>query len=120
MFAGQLTTGGVLSMTVTVWVAVVVLFAPSVAVQVIVVVPTGKVFPDGLRVMVTDPQLSLPVAVPGSTTVSHVVAPAPVYAVTGPGGVMLGGVVSTTVNVTATVVLLPAPPLLSDWSLAVR
>src|SRR5436305_527281 len=45
MLAGQLMTGGVLSITVTVCVAVAVLPAPSVAVQMMVVVPTGNVMP---------------------------------------------------------------------------
>ena len=58
MLAGQLITGGVLSTTVTVCVAVAVLPAQSVAVQVTVVVPTGKVLPEGLRDTVTPAQLS--------------------------------------------------------------
>src|SRR5215831_11015919 len=106
ILAGQLMTGGVLSITVTVCVAVVELPEPSVAVQVMVVVPTGKVFPDGERLTDTE-QLSLAVAVPGSTTVSQVVAPGPVYAVTFAGGVMVGGVLSTTVNVMVFSVTLP-------------
>ena len=68
-------------MTVTVCVAVAVLPAASVAVQVTVVSPTANVLPDGLRVTVTPAQLSLAVAVPSVallTTVSQEVAPAPV------------------------------------------
>src|SRR5262245_935829 len=102
MLAGQLITGGVLSITVTVCVAVVKLPAPSVAFHVTVVFPTGKVLPDGVRVMVTGPQLSVAVAIPSVallTTVSQVVAPGPVYAVTVEGtNVNVGGVVSLTVN----------------------
>jgi hypothetical protein len=52
---------------------------------VIVVLPTGNVLPDGLRVIVTAEQLSVAVAMPGSTVVSQVVAPEPVYAVTAAG-----------------------------------
>src|SRR5437763_6382583 len=119
MLAGQLMTGGVLSITVTVCVAVAVLPAPSVAVQMMVVVPTGNVLPEGLRVTLTE-QLSLAVAVPGSTTVSHVVAPEPVYAVTLAGtDVNVGGVVSLTVNMTVAVVVFPAPLLLLEPSFAV-
>ena len=112
--------GGVLSITVMACVAVDVLPAPSVAVQVMVVVPTGNVFPDGERVMVTVPQLSVAVAVPGSTTVSHVVAFGPVYAVIAGGTkVNVGGVVSTTVSVMSLLLVLPAPLLLLEPSLAV-
>jgi hypothetical protein len=81
MFAGQLINGGVLSMTVTVWLAVAELLATSFAVQTTVVFPTGNVLPEGLRVIVTAEQLSLAVAVPSVaslTTVSQLVAPAPV------------------------------------------
>ncbi len=70
--------GGVLSITVTVWVAVELLPAASVAVQVTVVVPTENVLPDGLRLMDGVPQLSVAVAVPGLTCVSQLVAPGPV------------------------------------------
>ncbi len=73
-------TGGVLSTTVTACVAVAVLPAGSVAVQVTVVVPTGKVFPVGERVTVTE-QLSLAMGAPSAaslTTVPQLVAPGPV------------------------------------------
>src|SRR5438105_15841715 len=54
-FAGALIVGFVSSTTVTSCVAVAVWPAASVAVQVTVVVPTGKVFPDGERVIVPVP-----------------------------------------------------------------
>src|SRR5205807_52304 len=116
--------GGVVSLTVTVCVAVAVLPAASVAVQVTVVSPTANVLPDGLRVTVTPPaQLSLAVAVPSLallTTVSQEVAPGPVLAVTAPGtDVNVGGVVSLTVNVMSFSDVLPAPRLLLDPSFAV-
>jgi len=58
MFAGQVIAHGV---TVTVNVHEVVRFTASVAVQVTVVVPTGKQVPDGgLQLTVTPGQLSLP------------------------------------------------------------
>ena len=117
---GQLIVGGVLSTTVTICVAVELLPATSVAVQVIVVLPTGNVLPDGLRVIVTAEQLSVAVAMPGSTVVSQVVAPEPVYAVTAAGtSVNVGPVESTTVNTTVVVAVLPAPLLLLEPSFAV-
>src|SRR5438270_9321401 len=97
-------TGGVLSVTVTVCVAIAVLPAQSVAVQVIVVVPTENVLPDGLRETVTPAQLSFADAVPIVallTTVSQEVAPAPVLALTFAGAVMVGRVLSVTVIVCA-------------------
>jgi hypothetical protein len=61
MFAGQLMVGGVTSLTVTVNVQVLVLGTVSVAVQVTVVTPFGKVEPDvGEQVTLRVPsQLSL-------------------------------------------------------------
>ena len=99
---GAVTIGAVLSLTVTVEVAVAVLPAQSVAVQVMVVVPTGNVFPDGLRDTVTPAQLSEADAVPRVallTTVSHEVAPGPVLAETFDGAVMVGAIPSVTVIV---------------------
>jgi hypothetical protein len=81
---GQLIVGAVLSITVTVCCAVPVLLEGSVAVYVIVVVPTGKALPAGTPVRVTesDPaQESLAVAVPRVallTVVPQEVAPEPV------------------------------------------
>ena len=61
-------------MTVTVCVPVVTLPAASVAVYVIVVVPTGKTLPAGtpVRTIVTAPELSVAVAVPSSASVTTI------------------------------------------------
>jgi hypothetical protein len=82
--------------------AVAVLPAQSVAVQVTVVLPTENVFPDGLRETVTPAQLSEADAVPRVallTTVPQIVAPGPVLAETLAGAVIVGGVPSVTVIV---------------------
>ena len=63
MFAGQVIVGGVVSLTVTVCVHVAVLPDESVAVHVIVVVPTGY-GPAGLAVTVVTEQLSDAVGAP--------------------------------------------------------
>jgi len=89
----------------------------SVAVQVIVVVPTGKVLPDGLRETVTPGQLSLADAVPRVallTSASQVVLPGPVFAVTFDGAVIVGFSVSLTVTVCVHDERLP------EWSMAVH
>src|SRR5215203_3508668 len=67
-----------------------------------VVVPTGKLLPDGtpVRLMLTLPELSFAVAVPScpsETTAPHVVAPAPVFTVTLAGALTVGATVSLTV-----------------------
>ena len=63
-FAGQVTVGLVVSLTVTVKVHEPVLPDESVAVHVTVVVPTGKPDPEaGTQTTVALPQLSLPVGV---------------------------------------------------------
>src|SRR5688500_11473390 len=92
--AGGVIDGSVVSTTTICCVAVLSLPAASVAVQVIVVVPSANWLPAGDRVIVTDPTRSLPIAIPGST-----IAPSgPVAsAVTSAGGVIDGSVVSTTV-----------------------
>ena len=60
MLAGQTTTGGSVSLTVTVKLQVLVLPAASVAVQVTGVVPVPKLEPvGGLQLTVTPGQLSL-------------------------------------------------------------
>jgi len=62
--AGQVMAGGCVSLTVTVNLQIFVLPEVSVAVQVTVVVPFGKVEPDaGLQARFTLGQLSLAVAV---------------------------------------------------------
>ena len=65
ILAGQVSTGGSVSFTVTVKLQVELLPQPSVAVTVTVVVPTGKVLPDaGTAVIVTAPvQFSVAVGV---------------------------------------------------------
>jgi len=64
MLAGQLAVGGSLSVTVTVKLHVLVRPAASVAVQLTVVVLTGKSPPEtGLQLMVAPGQLSLALAV---------------------------------------------------------
>jgi len=109
------TVGSVLSMTVTVWVAVAVLPCPSFAVYVIVVVPTGKTFTAGMPLGVTvtlPPQLSLADGVLRfETTTEQLVAPGPVEALMLAGAVIVGGVLSMTVIVWVAVAVLPCPSL---------
>src|SRR5207244_10511677 len=98
--AGTVTTGGVVSLrdTVTVKEAEPVLPCASVALHVTVVVPTGKLLPDGgLHVGVSEPStMSVAVASPYVT----VFPPgSSVEVVTFAGTVTLGGVVSSTVTV---------------------
>src|SRR5438105_15401820 len=79
-----------------------------------VVVPTGKKFPEGtpLRVTPLTPgQLSVAEAVPSVsslTNVPHDVAPGPVSAVTFAGGATTGGVLSLTVTVSVAVAVSPS------------
>ena len=62
MLGGQIITGGSVSTTVTVKLQLAVSPAASVAVQVTVVVPTGKVEPEaGLHEQLTPGQLSVAV-----------------------------------------------------------
>jgi hypothetical protein len=105
--AGGVTTGGVLSTTVTIWVADDVLPCASVAEYVKVVGPNGKTFPAGTPLRVTAPtpgQLSVADPIPSVpfrlvTVTPHDVAPGPVDSVTAAGGVTTGGVSSTTVTI---------------------
>ena len=84
--------------TVTVKLQVAVLPDPSVAVQVTVVVPTGKQDPDGgLHNTVTPGQLSLAVVVKVAT--AHVAVDVGVFVVMLAGQVIVGGWVSLTVTV---------------------
>ena len=100
-------------MTVTVNEQVAVLPDPSVAVQVTVVVPAGKLEPEGgTQATVTPGQLSLTVGA-GKVTGSLLVSGSPV-AVTLAGQVIDGGDVSTTVTVN--VQLSPAP---ASWQVTV-
>src|SRR5947207_11196654 len=99
MLAGGVTSGGVWSTTVTFWLDVAVLPTASVAVQITSVVPTGKVLPEGLRVTVTTPQLSLAAGAVKVTVVSQDVAPEPVFAVTSAGSAIVGATLSITVMI---------------------
>ena len=77
-----------------------------------VVVPTGKIFPDGtpLRATLTLPALSAALALPSCasvTRVPHEVAPTPVLAVTFAGAVSVGAVVSLIVNAVVAVLTFP-------------
>jgi hypothetical protein len=97
---GTDTTGGVVSFSVTVTVkeAEPVFPCESVALQVTVVVPTGKVLPeDGLHVGVSEPStVSFALASPYVTAFPPGLS---VEVVTFAGGVTVGGVVSCTVTV---------------------
>ena len=101
MFAGHVTVGACVSVTVTVNVHVPSgLFAEtSLAVHVTVVAPTGNVEPDaGTHATVTTPgQLSVPVGVVYVTTAEHWPAPAGVEMFA--GQVTVGACVSCTVTV---------------------
>ena len=102
--AGGVTTGGVLSTTVTSCVSVAIFPDLSVAVYVTVVIPTGNILPAGtpLRVTITPGQLSLDVAEPSAasdTKVPQLVAPGPVDTLTGPGAVIVGGIAGLSVTV---------------------
>src|SRR5215813_3910148 len=100
--AGAVNIGAVLSITVTVCVADALFPDASVAVYVIVVTPTGKMFPAGTpeRVIVALPELSLAVATPSALSLTkplQLLAPGPVIAVTAAGAVTAGATVSLTV-----------------------
>jgi hypothetical protein len=80
--------------------------APSVAVQIIVVVPNGKAV-GALLVTVGAPQLSLLVGVPKTTPVA--VQPVFVVAETLAGAVILGKILSVTVTTCTAVLVFPEP-----------
>src|SRR6185369_8796567 len=106
--AGAVTTGGVLSVTVTICVSVAVLPERSVAVYVTAMLPTGKIFPAGtpVRMTVTPAQLSFATAEPSCASVTNVpqlVAPGPVLTLTSAGAVMVGGIAGLSVTVTSCV-----------------
>jgi hypothetical protein len=106
MLAGHEMIGAVLSTTVTNCVADPVLPCASVAEYVSVVVPTGKLFPEGTPVRVTGPtpgQLSVADPVPNVasrllTVTPQEAAPGPVRSVIAAGAVTIGNVLSTTVT----------------------
>src|SRR6185369_8783670 len=109
--AGQITVGGVVSLTVNVVVQVPLLPAASVAVTVIVCGPRPTRVPaDGLWVSVIaalELQLSLTVTPPKTFgTAAWQLAPA--LAVDGAGQISVGGVASVTVTIVVQLALLPA------------
>ena len=83
-------------MTVTCWVAVALLPDVSTAVQVTVVIPSGKVAGASF-VTFAMATSSLAVAIPMATVLA-VLVPGSVLTATSGGPVIVGGVVSTTVN----------------------
>jgi hypothetical protein len=123
MFAGHVIVGLSLSRTTTVWSHDELLPALSVAVQWIVVVPTGKGSVSGLPSLrlgmgtTALSQLSETVGTPGDTLALH--EPGVSGTETLAGQVIVGAVVSTTVKITSLFVVLPAPPLLLEPSFAV-
>src|SRR2546426_1326145 len=104
-FAGTVTTGPVVSVTVTVNDAALWLPCASVAVQVTVVAPKGKVDPlAGVQLVATTPsRRSVADAVKLKIAPAALVASTVAFA----GTVMIGPVVSTTVTVNDAVLLLP-------------
>ena len=105
----QATIGGTGSRTLTVKLQVEVKAAPSVAVQVTVFVPVGKVLPvGGVQTKVTGLQLSVAVTV-NKTGAEHMPPVPGMFTTMGAGQVIVGGVASWTVkDTTHTVGLLAA------------
>src|SRR5437773_8124891 len=92
---GAMIVGGVVSTTLTSWVAVPELPAASVAVQVTVVVPSGNTLPAGASfVTVTTPRSSLAVAVPSCASPTTAPDGDVASTVASGGAVIDGGVVS--------------------------
>jgi hypothetical protein len=105
-FAGAVIVGKVVSLTVTVCVAVLMFPLPSVTVQVTVVIPNGKAVGALLVVEATE-QLSAVTGVPKTTPVA--VQPTLVFTETFAGAVIVGKVVSVTVTVCVAVLMFPLP-----------
>lgn|GEM_PF-2762029 len=104
-----MTSGG--AVTVMVCVSLALLLAASVAVQVIVVVPSGNGAPSGwpsLRTVVTVTPVHGPEVTgePGSTTAVQL---APAVTVMSSGAVIAGGLLSVTVTCWMAAALLPCP-----------
>jgi hypothetical protein len=120
---GQVIVGFSLSVTITCWSHDELLPALSVAVHVMVVLPTGNGSVIGLLSLrlgtgVTVPsQLSVAVATPGDTLALQV--PGMFGNEISAGQVIVGAVVSFTVKVVVAVDVLPAPLLLLEPSFAV-
>ena len=96
IFAEQLIVGFTLSVTVTVWLAMVVFPDPSITVQVTVVTPNGKAA-GALLVTEATEQLSAVVGVPKTTLVE--VHPTLVVPDVAEGAVIVGLMLSTTFTV---------------------
>src|SRR5438876_85885 len=117
MSAGAVTVGGVVSTTVTVKEFIPVLPLPSLAEQVTVVAPSGKLLPEtGVQVTGTDPaQTSSALAV--KLTVA---SPPPVHsAEMGAGTVTTGAAVSLTVTVKEALPVFPLPSLAEQVTVVV-
>ena len=93
--AGQITVGGILSTTVTLCAAVLVLPDASVTVQVTTVIPTGKLA-GALFVAVSPGQLSEVTGVPNTTPVAAQLF-ASTFTLTADGAVITGFSLSSTV-----------------------
>jgi hypothetical protein len=105
--AGAVIVGGCASMIVTDCVEVAVLFDPSVAVQVTMVMPTGKVT-GALFVIVTVPQLSDAEGRPSAVFArARPQMLGSLFAVTGESVEMVGGCVSLMVTFCVAVRVLP-------------
>src|SRR5713101_7051483 len=103
--AGQVMEGGWLSVTITSCGQVAVLPCESVAVQITVLVPTGKIA-GALLDTVTTPQLSEKVGVPSVTLVAPQ-RPGEATTVTSAGQVIEGGWLSVTITSCGQVAVLP-------------
>ena len=107
--AGAVIVGFCVSLTVTVKLAVVAFPAPSVAVYVTVVVPSGKVAPELCVLVKTTPaQLSLAVGAVQVTTPLHEPTAFPITIFAGIPAIV-GLVLSITVTTCVAVAILPAP-----------
>src|SRR4029453_11737547 len=108
-------TGSSLSVTVTLKLHCAVSPAPSVTLNVLTVVPTGKVEPLGrpaICIVVAPEQLSVPTGAVKLTTAPQV--PASLLTVMFAGQLIDGGVVSFTVTLKLHVAVSPAPSVTSN------
>ena len=119
MLAGQVIVGFCVSLTVTVNEQFAGLPDPSVTVQLTVVVPVGKLEPEGgLQTGVpTFGQLSVAVAFAYVTTAEHWLAAVP--CTTFAGQVITGACVSLTVTVNEQVAVSPAPSVTVQFTVVV-
>lgn len=110
ILAGQIMVGICTSFTVTVKAQVLVLPAPSVTLNVLVVTPTGNAAPDAkpeVCTVVGPEQLSVPTGAVKTATALH--CPVVLFMFMFNGQVMLGKVWSDTVTVKAQVAVFAAP-----------